>query len=155
MELEIKPVVEPTTILQPSLHTMEEYFGMVASEAECRGVAVDDTYDEEHVSEAIDTILDAIRDADYYVVEESDCLAIYPRGEHTITPEEGDYVILDCGVSGWQVSNLDEEPATELDEIAEQIHNQMELEGFFPNIWLAYDHSELRICRIYGGECSE
>lgn len=79
---------EPETILQPSLHTMHEYCGMVLDEAEYREVDVDDLRAEyeavdpdtdEWVSERIDTALGRIADLGYAYTEENDTLLIWPR----------------------------------------------------------------------------
>lgn len=83
-------MVEPETILQPSLHSMHEYCGIVLDEAEGRDIDVVDLraeYDsltgrrfDEHVSERIDDALGRIADAGYAYVEQDDTLLIWPKG---------------------------------------------------------------------------
>lgn len=84
--------VEAETILQPSLHTLEEYAGMVLDEAESRDVniadlrkALENDSEGEYLSEVIDEALDRISGAGYAYTEEDDSLLIYPKG---IDPED-------------------------------------------------------------------
>ena len=78
---------EPETVLQPSLHTLEDYAELIFDEAESRGVVVsdlrgelDDTGDEvSFLDEVITDALDRIREAGYPVVEDDDTLLIYAR----------------------------------------------------------------------------
>lgn len=84
--------VEAETILQPSLHTIPEYVGLVLDEAECRGVDVADLrgeYDAAMVDpdgahltihSLCDDTLSRLHDAGYANVEDNDTLLIMPKG---------------------------------------------------------------------------
>ena len=79
--------VEAETVLQPSLHSMDEYVDMVISEAECRGVDVvkiraefDSRENDEFIGEMADEALSALYDAGYANVEADDTLLIYAQG---------------------------------------------------------------------------
>lgn len=78
---------EPETVLQPSLHSLEDYAELIFDEAEARGIVVsdlraelDDTADEVSFLDEVTTdALDRIRDAGYPVLEADDTLLIYAR----------------------------------------------------------------------------
>ena len=56
---------EPDTILQPSLHSLEDFVGMLLDEAECRQVNVKDLQDEYNQLETLDEgKLDILYDID-------------------------------------------------------------------------------------------
>ena len=85
--------MDAETILQPSLHTISEYVGMVIDEAESRGVDVADLRaeydadpDGEWVGSLADDALSRLWDAGYKWVEENDTLLIWPQGVEI--PEE-------------------------------------------------------------------
>lgn len=82
-------MIEPETILQPSLHTMHEYCGMVLDEAKSRDVDVADLRDEYDaadpevdvwVNERTDAALERVADAGYAYIEQDDTLLIWPKG---------------------------------------------------------------------------
>jgi len=84
---------EPEAMLQPSLHTLEEYRELVFAEAEDRGVDVRPWREiascegsMEWASWDIDDVLQKIQDAGYPVIEQDDTLLIYPKGSEV--PEE-------------------------------------------------------------------
>lgn len=77
---------EPETILQPSLHTMQEYAELVLDECKGLGVEVKDLAGEleksvEWIGEIIDDAIERLRTAGYPVVEGEDTFLIYPKGE--------------------------------------------------------------------------
>ncbi len=79
---------EPLTILQPSLHSMEEFTEILISEAESFGVSQEELVDWNSMKESPDAdpqeiqneILDAIRALGYPVIDEEDSVLIYPKG---------------------------------------------------------------------------
>ena len=82
---------EPETVLQPSLHRLDEYAFLILDEAEGRGITVsdlrgelDDDTDGEIVDDITTDALDRIRDAGYPVLEADDTLLIYPRVGQTV-----------------------------------------------------------------------
>lgn len=77
---------EAETVLQPSLHSMKEYAGMVFDECTARGIKVWDLInelqeDEEWIHDLINDAIQRLTDAGYPVVEEDDTFLIYRKGE--------------------------------------------------------------------------
>lgn len=75
---------EAETVLQPSLHNLEEYADLVLDEAESRDLQVNDLRaelddDDPDVDEITSDALDRIREAGFPVVEADDTLLIYGR----------------------------------------------------------------------------
>lgn len=77
---------DPETVLQPSLHTISEYVGLVLNEVDFRGIDVSDLqseYDDdpegEFIGEIADDALSRLADAGFDYAEENDALLIYPR----------------------------------------------------------------------------
>ncbi len=73
------------TVLQPSLHTLQEYAHLVLDEVESRGIVADDLRSElekgcEFVYEIIDEALTRLSDAGYAWVESDDSFLIFPQG---------------------------------------------------------------------------
>ena len=72
---------EQVTQLQPSLHTLEDYADTLLSEADALGVDISkidtDMSDSEAVDWVTDEVIEAISDAGFCVVQDSDYLAIY------------------------------------------------------------------------------
>lgn len=84
------------TVIQPSLHTVEEYASMVLTECESRGIDVTSlrmelngerdhegrfTNSQPSIDEIIRDAFDRLDDANYAHVEENDTLLIWPQGE--------------------------------------------------------------------------
>jgi hypothetical protein len=75
---------DPETVIQPSLHTLEEYAELCIEEAEARGLPGDDLRgdlesEDAETSEIIEDALDRMRDAGFVVYEGDDTLLIYAR----------------------------------------------------------------------------
>jgi hypothetical protein len=71
------------TVLQPSLHTVEEFDMMVIDEAESRGIDVSKlraTFDPEWSSECADEAITLLQTAGYVTVLDNDTFLIYPKG---------------------------------------------------------------------------
>ncbi|KKK51034.1 hypothetical protein LCGC14_3119020 [marine sediment metagenome] len=87
-------ILEPYTILQPSLHalTAEDWYDVVLGECESRNIDVADLrkdmdkLDEDHedtdqiLSEIEEDAIGRLWDAGYHVHDDDDCLTIYPKG---------------------------------------------------------------------------
>jgi len=73
--------IEAETVLQPSLHSISEYVGLVLDEAESRGIDVSDLRAEgEFINEQADEALSRMWEAGYHSVEQDDVLLIWPQG---------------------------------------------------------------------------
>lgn len=91
--------VEAETVLQPSLHTTEEFARMVLDECDCRNIDVQDLYDRCDELDAfgepdlgggygdvIDFATERLTDAGYANVFAEDAFLIWPKGADI--PEE-------------------------------------------------------------------
>ena len=79
--------IEAETVLQPSLHSISEYVGLVLDEAESRDIDVSDLRaeydadpDGEFINEQADKALSRMWEAGYHSVEQDDVLLIWPQG---------------------------------------------------------------------------
>jgi len=80
-------MAEAETILQPSLHTVEEYVQLVLDEVDSRGIDVSDLQDdfdrgaEDFYGEIADEALGRLTGGGYAWIEVDDTLLIMPHGE--------------------------------------------------------------------------
>ncbi len=83
---------EPIVVLQPSLHSLEEYAELILDEAASLGIRVaklrrelalssDEDFACEIVDDIISEAIDRLTDAGFYVVEDEDTFLIYDRGD--------------------------------------------------------------------------
>lgn len=99
------PTIEAETVIQPSLHTLEEYAYILADEASSRGLAPErvaglrreldtlsqiDVEDESmFLDEITDELVAIIVEGGYCVIEENDTLLVFPKGEFPDAAGEG------------------------------------------------------------------
>ena len=148
---------EADTVLQPSLHTLEEYAQMCIDEAAGRGCEVialqaeldkaletDDDDTGGIVDEVTNDALDMIRNTGADVVEEDDSLLIWDSGFSE--PQDDDYQVSDVR-DGYYVDQLGEIFA-DLDDAAEAIRLDMAANQCWPNIWRVNDHGNIDLCAL-------
>ena len=91
---------EPETVLQPSLHTCEEFDQLVFSECEARGINCADIQRDIQEADEVDRgqvsydgsldAMDRLHDAGYANVLDNDCFLIWPKGYKPTDEEYGE-----------------------------------------------------------------